>query len=165
MTHTIHIPASSQYTSPYRAAEDRYQQYGYRRVGSSGLFLPPISLGLWWNFGDDRPFQTQRDILCHAFDRGITHFDLANNYGPPAGSAEENFGRILQKDFKPYRDELVLSTKAGWRMWPGPYGDFGSRKYLITSLNQSLERMNTDYVDIFYSHRADPGTPIEETVL
>lgn len=164
MTQSANVAKSPNWTSPYRAAEDRYQQFAYRRVGTSGLFLPPISLGLWWNFGDDRPFQTQRDILTHAFDRGITHFDLANNYGPPAGSAEANFGRMLAGDFKPYRDELVVSTKAGWRMWPGPYGDFGSRKYLITSLNQSLQRLQTDYVDIFYSHRADHGTPVEETV-
>ncbi|MGB3413118.1 MAG: L-glyceraldehyde 3-phosphate reductase [Microbacteriaceae bacterium] len=164
MTETLNVAPSPNHSSPYRAADDRYQQFGYRRVGTSGLFLPPISLGLWWNFGDDRPFQTQRDILTHAFDRGITHFDLANNYGPPAGSAEANFGRMLQGDFKPYRDELIVSTKAGWRMWPGPYGDFGSRKYLIASLDQSLKRLQTDYVDVFYSHRADHGTPVEETV-
>ncbi len=149
---------------PYVAAEDRYQHLDYRRVGTSGLLLPPISLGLWWNFGDDRPFATQREVLRHAFDRGITHFDLANNYGPPYGSAEENFGRMMRTDFKPYRDELILSSKAGWDMWPGPYGKLGSRKYLLSSLDASLERMSVDYVDIFYSHRADPDTPVEETV-
>lgn len=150
---------------PYAAADDRYQHLDYRRVGTSGLLLPPISLGLWWNFGDNRPYDTQREILRHAFDRGITHFDLANNYGPPYGSAEENFGRMMRTDFKPYRDELILSTKAGWDMWPGPYGKLGSRKYLLSSLDASLERMSVDYVDIFYSHRADPGTPVEETIL
>lgn len=149
---------------PYVAAEDRYQHLEYRRVGSSGLLLPPISLGLWWNFGDDRPFDGQREILRHAFDRGVTHFDLANNYGPPYGSAEENFGRMMRTDFKPYRDELVLSSKAGWDMWPGPYGKLGSRKYLLSSLDASLERMSVDYVDIFYSHRTDPGTPVAETI-
>ncbi|MRJ75685.1 L-glyceraldehyde 3-phosphate reductase [Aeromicrobium sp. SMF47] len=149
---------------PYVAAEDRYQQLDYRRVGTSGLLLPPISLGLWWNFGDNRPFDTQREVLRHAFDKGITHFDLANNYGPPYGSAEENFGRMMRTDFKPYRDELILSTKAGWDMWPGPYGKLGSRKYLLSSLDASLERMSVDYVDIFYSHRVDPGTPLEETI-
>ena len=150
---------------PYVAAEDRYQQLDYRRVGTSGLLLPPISLGLWWNFGDDRPFATQREVLRHAFDKGITHFDLANNYGPPFGSAEENFGRMMRTDFKPYRDELILSSKAGWEMWPGPYGKLGSRKYLLSSLDASLERMSVDHVDIFYSHRADPGTPVEETIM
>jgi L-glyceraldehyde 3-phosphate reductase len=149
---------------PYTAAADRYTHYGYRRVGTSGLLLPPISLGLWYNFGDNRPFQTQRDILRRAFDRGITHFDLANNYGPPAGSAEENFGRMLRTDFAPYRNELVVSTKAGWPQWPGPHGNNGSRKYLLTSLDESLKRLSTDYVDIFYSHRVDPDTPIEETI-
>ena len=149
---------------PYVAAEDRYTHLDYRRVGTSGLLLPPISLGLWWNFGDDRPFATQREILRHAFDRGITHFDLANNYGPPYGSAEENFGRMMRTDFKPYRDELVLSSKAGWDMWPGPYGKLGSRKYLLSSLEASLERMSVEYVDIFYSHRTDPGTPVAETI-
>jgi L-glyceraldehyde 3-phosphate reductase len=149
---------------PYVAAEDRYQHLDYRRVGTSGLLLPPISLGLWWNFGDNRPFDTQREVLRHAFDRGITHFDLANNYGPPYGSAEENFGRMMRTDFKPYRDELVLSSKAGWDMWPGPYGKLGSRKYLLSSLDASLERMCVDHVDIFYSHRVDPGTPLEETI-
>ncbi len=150
--------------APYRAASDRYTHLGYRRVGDSGLLLPPISLGLWYNFGDNRPFDTQREILRHAFDRGITHFDLANNYGPPNGSAEENFGRMLSRDFKPYRSELIVSTKAGWPHWPGPYGDFGSRKYLLNSLEESLERLRTDYVDIFYSHRVDPNTPLEETI-
>ena len=149
---------------PYVAAEDRYERFGYRRVGNSGLLLPPISLGLWWNFGDNRPFDTQREILRHAFDNGITHFDLANNYGPPYGSAEENFGRVLRKDFKPYRNELVISSKAGWDMWPGPYGQLGSRKYILASADESLERMGLDYVDIFYSHRADADTPLEETI-
>ncbi|MCL3817099.1 L-glyceraldehyde 3-phosphate reductase [Aeromicrobium wangtongii] len=149
---------------PYVAADDRYQRLDYRRVGTSGLLLPPISLGLWWNFGDNRPFDTQREVLRHAFDHGITHFDLANNYGPPHGSAEENFGRMMRTDFKPYRDELILSTKAGWDMWPGPYGKLGSRKYLLSSLDASLERMSVDHVDIFYSHRVDPATPLEETI-
>ena len=136
----------------------------YNRSGRSGLSLPAISLGLWWNFGDDREFDTSRAIVRRAFDLGITHFDLANNYGPPYGSAEQNFGRLMQHDLRPYRDELVISTKAGWDMWPGPYGDGGSRKYLLASLDQSLERMGLDYVDIFYSHRFDPDTPIEETM-
>uniref|UniRef100_UPI003F69138B L-glyceraldehyde 3-phosphate reductase n=1 Tax=Paractinoplanes polyasparticus TaxID=2856853 RepID=UPI003F69138B len=136
----------------------------YRRSGRSGLKLPVVSLGLWHNFGDDRPLETQRAILRRAFDLGITHFDLANNYGPPYGSAEANFGRVLATDFAPYRDELVISTKAGYDMWPGPYGDWGSRKYLTASLDQSLQRMGLDYVDIFYSHRHDPETPIEETM-
>jgi L-glyceraldehyde 3-phosphate reductase len=149
---------------PYVAAEDRYQRLEYRRVGDSGLLLPPISLGLWWNFGDNRPFDTQREILRHAVDRGITHLDLANNYGPPYGSAEENFGRMMRTDFKAYRDELILSTKAGWDMWPGPYGKLGSRKYVLASLDQSLARMSVEHVDIFYSHRADPGTPVAETI-
>jgi L-glyceraldehyde 3-phosphate reductase len=149
---------------PYVAADDRYTHFDYRRVGSSGLLLPPLSLGLWYNFGDNRTFDSQREILRHAFDRGVTHFDLANNYGPPFGSAEENFGRMMRGDFKPYRDELILSSKAGWEMWPGPYGNRGSRKYLLASLDASLERMSVDYVDIFYSHRADPDTPVEETV-
>jgi L-glyceraldehyde 3-phosphate reductase len=148
----------------YLPAEDRYEQIPYRRCGRSGLDLPAISLGLWQNFGDDRPLENSRAILRHAFDRGVTHFDLANNYGPPYGSAEINFGRILAEDFRPYRDELILSTKAGWDMWPGPYGDHGSRKYLLASLDQSLRRMGVDYVDIFYSHRADPDTPLEETM-
>lgn len=149
---------------PYVAAEDRYTHWDFRRVGRTGLLLPPLSLGLWWNFGDNFTFDNQRAILRHAFDHGITHFDLANNYGPPYGSAEENFGRMMRTDFKPYRDELILSTKAGWDMWPGPYGDRGSRKYLLASLDASLARMSVDYVDIFYSHRVDPDTPIEETV-
>ncbi|MGM1016866.1 MAG: L-glyceraldehyde 3-phosphate reductase [Actinomycetota bacterium] len=149
---------------PYAAAEDRYGTFEYRQVGSSGLFLPPISLGLWWNFGDNIPLDNQRALLRHAFDRGITHFDLANNYGPPHGSAEKNFGRIFAEDFRPYRDELIISSKAGWDMWPGPYGDYGSRKYLLASAEQSLTSMGLDYVDIFYSHRVDPVTPIEETI-
>jgi L-glyceraldehyde 3-phosphate reductase len=148
----------------YVAAEDRYASMAYRRCGRSGLLLPPISLGLWHNFGDDRPIDTQRSILRRAFDLGVTHFDLANNYGPPYGSAEINFGRILREDLRPYRDELVISTKAGYDMWPGPYGEWGSRKYLLASLDQSLQRMGLDYVDIFYSHRFDPETPLEETM-
>jgi L-glyceraldehyde 3-phosphate reductase len=136
----------------------------YRRCGRSGIRLPLLSLGLWHNFGDDRALDTQRAILCRAFDLGITHFDLANNYGPPYGSAEANFGRVLAREFKPYRDELFISTKAGWDMWPGPYGDLGSRKYLLASLDQSLSRMGLDYVDVFYSHRVDPDTPLEETM-
>jgi L-glyceraldehyde 3-phosphate reductase len=149
---------------PYTAAPDRYSATEYRQVGSSGLFLPPLSLGLWWNFGDNIPFDRQRALLRHAFDRGITHFDLANNYGPPYGTAETNFGRMMREDFGPYRDELILSSKAGYDMWPGPYGDLGSRKYILASAEQSLKRMSVDYVDIFYSHRVDPVTPIEETV-
>jgi L-glyceraldehyde 3-phosphate reductase len=149
---------------PYLAAEDRYESMPYRRSGRSGLQLPAVSLGLWQNFGGDRPIETSRAILRRGFDLGITHFDLANNYGPPYGSAEENFGRIMEKDFRPYRDELIISTKAGYDMWPGPYGDWGSRKYLLASLDQSLSRMGLDYVDIFYSHRADPDTPLEETM-
>ena len=149
---------------PYRAADDRYGRLSYRRCGRTGLQLPAISLGLWHNFGDDKPFDTQRAILRRAFDRGVTHFDLANNYGPPYGSAEANFGRHLAGDFRPYRDELVISTKAGYDMWPGPYGEWGSRKYLLASLDQSLTRMGLDYVDIFYSHRVDPDTPLEETM-
>ena len=149
---------------PYAAAEDRYTLHDYRRVGTSGLLLPPITLGLWWNFGDNRPFDTQRAILRRAFDRGVSHFDLANNYGPPYGSAEENFGRMMRTDFKPYRDELILSSKAGWDMWPGPYGKLGSAKYIRASLDASLERMSVDYVDIFYSHRVDPVTPVAETI-
>jgi L-glyceraldehyde 3-phosphate reductase len=149
---------------PYDAAPDRYDAMPYRRCGRSGVLLPAISLGLWQNFGDDRPLDTSRAILRRAFDRGITHFDLANNYGPPYGSAEINFGRILREDFLPYRDELIISTKAGYDMWPGPYGEWGSRKYLLASLDQSLGRMGLDYVDIFYSHRFDPDTPLEETM-
>lgn len=149
---------------PYVAAGERYDATAYRRVGDSGLYLPPISLGLWWNFGDNIPLDSQRTLLRHAFDRGITHFDLANNYGPPYGSAEKNFGRIFGEDFRPYRDELIISSKAGWDMWPGPYGDLGSRKYILASAEQSLARMGLEYVDIFYSHRVDPLTPVEETV-
>ena len=148
----------------YLAADDRYENMTYRRVGRSGIKLPLISLGLWHNFGDDRPLQTQRAILRRAFDLGVTHFDLANNYGPPYGSAELNFGKIYAEDFRPYRDELFLSTKAGWDMWPGPYGDLGSRKYLLASLDQSLKRIGVDYVDVFYHHHNDPDTPLEETM-
>ena len=162
----------------YVAAPDRYEQMPYRRCGRSGIKLPAVSLGLWQNFGDDRPLTTQRAILRRAFDLGVTHFDLANNYGgvapaetlrpgnhgPPYGSAEINFGRVLREDLRPYRDELIVSTKAGYDMWPGPYGDWGSRKYLLASLDQSLRRMGLDYVDIFYSHRFDPQTPLEETM-
>ncbi|HEY2277404.1 MAG TPA: L-glyceraldehyde 3-phosphate reductase [Streptosporangiaceae bacterium] len=149
----------------YIAADDRYQdKMPFRRCGRSGIELPEISLGLWQNFGDDRRLDVQRAILRRAFDLGVTHFDLANNYGPPYGSAELNFGRLLREDFRPYRDELILSTKAGYDMWPGPYGDRGSRKYLLASLDQSLSRMGLEYVDIFYSHRADPDTPLEETM-
>ncbi len=146
------------------AATDRYDTMAYRRVGKSGLELSAISLGLWQNFGDDRPFETQRAIVRRAFDRGITHFDLANNYGPPYGSAESNFGQMLATDLSGYRDELIISTKAGYDMWPGPYGNHGSRKYLHASLDQSLRRMGLEYVDIFYSHRFDPETPLEETM-
>jgi len=148
----------------YIAADDRYDGRHYRRCGRSGLELPEVSLGLWQNFGDDSPVDTQRAILRRAFDLGVTHFDLANNYGPPYGTAEINFGRIMREDLRPYRDELIISTKAGWDMWPGPYGDRGSRKYLLASLDQSLARMGLGYVDIFYSHRADPDTPLEETM-
>ena len=148
----------------YAAEPARYDQMEYRRTGRSGVKLPAVSLGLWHNFGDDRSLDTQRAILRRAFDLGITHFDLANNYGPPYGSAEQNFGRILATDFRPYRDEMIISTKAGYDMWPGPYGEWGSRKYLTASLNQSLSRMGLDYVDIFYSHRFDPETPLEETM-
>jgi L-glyceraldehyde 3-phosphate reductase len=148
----------------YHAAPERYEKMLYRRSGRSGIQLPAISLGLWQNFGDDRPLATSRAIVRRAFDLGITHFDLANNYGPPYGSAETNFGRLLAEDLRPYRDELVISTKAGYDMWPGPYGEWGSRKYLLASLDQSLQRMGLDYVDIFYSHRFDPETPLEETM-
>ena len=148
----------------YVPAADRYDRMEYRRSGRSGLQLPALSLGLWNNFGDDFPFDSGRAIVRRAFDLGITHFDLANNYGPPYGSAEENFGRMLTQDLGPYRDELVISTKAGYDMWPGPYGEWGSRKYLLASLDQSLRRMGLDYVDIFYSHRFDPETPLEETM-
>src|SRR6516165_10770458 len=143
---------------------DQYQVMDYARCGSSGLRLPRISLGLWQNFGSSKPFENAREMVLRSFDRGITHFDLANNYGPPPGSAEENFGRILATDLAGYRDELVISTKAGYLMWPGPYGEWGSRKYVLASLDQSLERMGLDYVDIFYSHRYDPDTPLEETM-
>jgi L-glyceraldehyde 3-phosphate reductase len=148
----------------YHAADDRYEKLPYRRSGRSGLELPEVSLGLWQNFGDGSPIERQRAILRRAFDLGVTHFDLANNYGPPYGSAEINFGRLFREDFLPYRDELVISTKAGYDMWPGPYGDHGSRKYLLASLDQSLKRMGLEYVDIFYSHRFDPDTPLEETM-
>jgi L-glyceraldehyde 3-phosphate reductase len=148
----------------YVAADDRYNRLPYRRCGRSGLLLPEVSLGLWQNFGDGKPVEEQRAILRRAFDLGVTHFDLANNYGPPYGSAEINFGRIMREDLRPYRDELIISTKAGYDMWPGPYGDHGSRKYLLASLDQSLSRMGLEYVDIFYSHRFDPDTPLEETM-
>ncbi len=148
----------------YVAAGGRYDAMAYRRSGRSGLKLPAISLGLWHNFGDAQPIERQRAVLRHAFDRGITHFDLANNYGPPPGSAETNFGRIMREDLRPYRDELVIATKAGFDMWPGPYGEWGSRKYLLASLDASLARMGLEYVDIFYSHRFDPETPLEETL-
>ncbi|MGW7085469.1 L-glyceraldehyde 3-phosphate reductase [Streptomyces sp. NPDC054871] len=151
-------------TSLYRAATDRYSSMEYRRTGRSGLKLPAVSLGLWHNFGDDKSLESQRAILRRAFDLGVTHFDLANNYGPPAGSAELNFGKLFAQDFAPYRDELVISTKAGYLMHPGPYGEWGSRKYLLSSLDASLKRMGVDYVDIFYSHRFDPETPLEETM-
>jgi L-glyceraldehyde 3-phosphate reductase len=156
---------------PYVANPDRYQTQAqvrgamvYRRCGVSGLDLPAVSLGLWHNFGDDRSLDGQRAILRHAFDRGITHFDLANNYGPPYGAAEANFGRVMREDLRPYRDEILVSTKAGYDMWPGPYGEWGSRKYLLASLDQSLARLGLDYVDVFYSHRFDPRTPLEETL-
>jgi L-glyceraldehyde 3-phosphate reductase len=148
----------------YIAAADRYESIPYRRCGRSGIQLPEVSLGLWHNFGDGRPIDTQRAIIRRAFDLGITHFDLANNYGPPYGSAEINFGRVMREDLRPYRDQLIISTKAGYDMWPGPYGEWGSRKYLLASLDQSLHRMGLDYVDIFYSHRFDPDTPLEETL-
>ncbi len=148
----------------YHAADDRYEKMTYRRCGRSGIELPLLSLGLWQNFGDDRPLENQRAIVRRAFDLGITHFDLANNYGPPYGAAERNFGQLMREDLRPYRDEMIITTKAGWDMWPGPYGDKGSRKYLLASLDQSLDRLGLDYVDIFYSHRFDPDTPIEETM-
>jgi L-glyceraldehyde 3-phosphate reductase len=148
----------------YLAADNRYDQIPYRRCGRSGLRLPEISLGLWQNFGDGQPIGNQRAIIRRAFDRGVTHFDLANNYGPPYGSAERNFGQIMRSDLRRYRDELIISTKAGYDMWPGPYGEWGSRKYLLASLDQSLDRMGLDYVDIFYSHRLDPDTPLAETM-
>ena len=146
------------------ADDDRYRVQPYRRCGASGLLLPAVSLGFWHNFGDDKPLEVQRAVARRAFDLGITHFDLANNYGPPYGSAEINAGRVLREDFRRYRDELIISTKAGWDMWPGPYGDLGSRKYLLSSLDQSLKRLGLDYVDIFYHHRPDPDTPLEETM-
>ena len=149
---------------PYSPADERYDAMVYRRTGRSGLLLPAISLGLWWNFGHDRPLETSRAIVRRAFDLGVTHFDLANNYGPPYGSAEKTFGALLNSDLRTFRDELVISTKAGYDMWPGPYGEWGSRKYLLASLDQSLERMGLEYVDIFYSHRFDPDTPLEETM-
>ena len=148
----------------YVAADDRYDRMRYNRCGRSGLLLPAVSLGLWQNFGHDRPLETSRGIVRRAFDLGVTHFDLANNYGPPYGSAEENFGQLFRSDLAPYRDELIISTKAGYDMWPGPYGEWGSRKYLLASLDQSLGRLGLDYVDIFYSHRFDPETPLEETM-
>ncbi len=148
----------------YVAADDRYDGQPYRRCGRSGLLLPAVSLGFWHNFGDDKPIETQRAIMRRAFDLGVTHFDLANNYGPPYGAAETNVGHILSQDFRAYRDELVISSKAGWDMWPGPYGNLGSRKYLTASLDQSLQRLGLDYVDIFYHHRPDPDTPLEETM-
>ncbi len=147
----------------YKANDTRYENMKYRRCGNSGLLLPGVSLGLWHNFGDNKPFENSREMILGSFDIGITHFDLANNYGPPIGSAEETFGRVLKNDLMPYRDEIIISTKAGYRMWAGPYGEWGSKKYLISSLDQSLKRMNLDYVDIFYSHRPDPNTPLEET--
>lgn len=158
MSFTVDAPGS------YQPSDIRYHDMLYRRVGNSGLALPAISLGLWHNFGDDRPLSTQRDIIRAAFDMGITHFDLANNYGPPNGSAERNFGAILASDFTAHRDEMIISSKAGWNMWPGPYGFGGSRKYLMASLDQSLSRLGVDYVDIFYHHRPDPDTPLEETM-
>jgi L-glyceraldehyde 3-phosphate reductase len=163
MTHDSSLPSQSS-LFPYSADEDRYDSMVYRRTGRSGLKLPAVSLGLWHNFGDDRPLETQRAILRRAFDLGVTHFDLANNYGPPPGSAELNFGKLMAQDFRPYRDEMVISTKAGYLMHPGPYGEWGSRKYLLSSLDASLRRMGLDYVDIFYSHRFDPETPLEETM-
>lgn len=148
----------------YQAHPQRYETITYRRVGASGVLLPAVSLGLWHNFGQVDVFENARRMIFRAFDLGITHFDLANNYGPPPGAAEETFGRILKQDLAGYRDELIVSTKAGYRMWPGPYGDLGSRKYLLASLDQSLKRLGLDYVDIFYSHRPDPATPLEETM-
>ncbi len=157
----IHDPYAS---GPYVARDDRYSTMKYRRCGRSGILLPVISMGLWHNFGHTDDLELGRRILRRCFDLGITHFDLANNYGPPFGAAEENFGRLMREDFRPYRDQLIISTKAGWDMWPGPYGNFGSRKYLLASLDQSLKRMGLEYVDIFYSHRPDPYTPLEETM-
>lgn len=148
----------------YKADDSRYENLSYERCGNSGLKLPPVSLGLWHNFGSGDDYENSRQMLLKSFDLGITHFDLANNYGPPYGSAEETFGKVYKADLKPYRDELIISSKAGWDMWPGPYGDFGSRKYLIASLDQSLKRLGLEYVDIFYHHRPDPETPMEETM-
>ena len=148
----------------YKPADKRYEKMKYNRCGRSGLLLPAVSLGLWHNFGDVDDFENGRAIVRRAFDLGVTHFDLANNYGPPPGSAEEHFGKILKQDLKPYRDELIISTKAGYLMWPGPYGEWGTRKYLLASLDQSLKRLGLDYVDIFYSHRFDPNTPLDETL-
>jgi len=158
------VPASRWSNMTYVPLAERYERMSYNRSGRSGLHLPAISLGLWQNFGHDRPLDTSRAIVRRAFDLGITHFDLANNYGPPYGSAEENFGRLMRQDLAPYRHELIISTKAGYDMWPGPYGEWGSRKYLLASLDQSLERMGLEYVDIFYSHRFDPDTPLDETM-
>jgi len=149
----------------YKAEDKRYDTMKYNRCGKSGIDLPLVSLGLWHNFGGADVFENGREMILRAFDLGITHFDLANNYGPPAGSSEENFGKILKSDLRPYRDEMIITSKAGWGMWPGPYGDFGSKKYLVASCNQSLKRMGLEYVDIFYSHRPDPKTPIEETMM
>lgn len=149
---------------PYQANQERYSAMKYNRCGKSGIVLPAISLGLWHNFGDVDMYENGRDMVLKAFDLGITHFDLANNYGPPPGSAEENFGKMLKTDLAPYRDELIISSKAGYHMWPGPYGEWSSKKYLVASLDQSLKRMGLDYVDIFYSHRPDPNTPLEETM-
>lgn len=160
-----HIRSARDFPARYVPADDRYERMVYNRCGTSGLKLPAVSLGLWHNFGEDTPHQTKRAICRTAFDHGITHFDLANNYGPPFGSAEEAFGQILKQDFGGLRDELIISSKAGYDMWPGPYGEWGSRKYLIASCDQSLKRMGLDYVDIFYSHRFDPDTPLEETMM
>ncbi|WP_101946965.1 L-glyceraldehyde 3-phosphate reductase [Mycobacterium sp. 3519A] len=164
MTSDLPISGVPFTNDPWVASQQRYDAMPYRRVGTSGLLLPAISLGLWYNFGDNRAFDDQRRVLRYAFEHGVTHFDLANNYGPPYGSAEENFGRMLRRDFKPYRNELIISTKAGWDMWPGPYGQLGGRAYLLASLDDSLDRLGLDYVDIFYSHRIDPVTPLEETI-
>jgi L-glyceraldehyde 3-phosphate reductase len=165
MHHAVsELDAIAFFGMPPAADENRYKVQTYRRCGASGLLLPAVSLGLWHNFGDDKPLDVQRAVFRRAFDLGITHFDLANNYGPPYGAAEFNAGRILREDFRPYRDELIISTKARWDMWPGPYGDCGSRKYLLSSLDQSLQRLGLDYVDIFYHHRPDPDTPLEETM-
>jgi L-glyceraldehyde 3-phosphate reductase len=158
------VPEIESIEPAHNAAPERYERMTYRRAGNSGVQLPALSLGFWHNFGDEAPPERRRAVACRAFDLGITHFDMANNYGPPPGSAEESLGRILRSDLRPYRDELIISTKAGYGMWPGPYGEWGSRKYLLSSLDQSLARMGLDYVDIFYSHRPDPNTPLEETM-